>query len=700
MMKHFDDQSVLDLEFDMIRLLLHDYCTSDSGRMMVAELNPIWNSKELTDELIRTKEFHRVRTEGFSFPRIEFEELHIELEMLGVAGSMLGEPGFYKILRASVLVNEIVLFFEKESTNFELLPGALQNVFYTLDIINPIEKVFDEKGNIRDNASPALNEIRSDIERVRRQINRNFNRTLKDYKAKGWLADTNEGYISERRVLSVVSTYKREIKGQVIGTSKTGNWTFIEPEVNVPLNYELGQLIDDEQREIRRILTELTATLSGHKDLISAYQKVLVTFDVLNAKVRFALDINADLPGISQEMNIDLIEAYHPLLLLANQKEGLKTHPQNLKMDKFSRMLVISGPNAGGKSITLKTVGLLQVMFQSGLLVPISPASTMCFFQMILTDIGDHQSIENQLSTYSYRLKRMKHFLEVANRRALLLLDEFGTGSDPELGGALAEVFFENLYNKKAFGVVTTHYANIKTKASELKNAVNACMLFNEDTLEPLYKLSVGQPGSSFTFEVAENIGIDKKLLEDAKSKLDSRKVKLDKIIGELQREKTKIETINHKLEKAESDARNSKELFDKKKEKYDDRLKSQQELIEQNNFIISKGKKLQQFIKRYNPSQSNKKLLKEIREYLTVEKTREIDSTKKARVKEKVNKKRTESKARRAHMEKIAVGCTVKLRGGRENGKVLEIDGKDALVAFGVFKSRVDMTKLDYVSG
>ena len=698
-MKHFDHQSVLDLEFDAIRLLVHDYCHSESAQLEAVDLNPIVYEHQLHTELKRAKEFQTIRSESLDLPRIEFEELQDIVHLLGKRNAMLSIQGFANVLRASRLVNDILSFFKsRKGDDFPSLRELLVDVYEEKAIIKAIEKVLDDKGEVRDSASPELAKIRQEMATVKKTISRNFNKVLKEYKQRGWLSDTNEAFVQERRVLSVKSSFKRQIPGHVLGTSKTGNWSYIEPELNQPLNYELEQLRDDEQNEIRRILVELTAFVAQYRPLISAYQELLVRFDLLNAKTRLALQLDADLPGLSDEMCIELIKAYHPLLLLANRKAGLKTKPQSLSMDKFSRILVISGPNAGGKSITLKTVGLLQVMLQSGLLVPVDPNSTMSFFQAVLTDIGDNQSIENQLSTYSYRLKRMKHFLEVANKRTLLLLDEFGTGSDPDLGGALAEVFFERLYSKKCFGVITTHYANIKLKASQLRNAINGCMLFDSESLEPLFMLSIGQPGSSFTFEVAVINGIDPELIAEAKLKLDDRKVNLDEMIANLQSEKSQIERLNNDLREAQSRAKKSEESFESKRKKFEERLLKQEELIEKNNQYIGKGKKLDQFIKLYKTSGGNRPLLDDVRTYLAMEKTKTEEARKKLQIKESAKKKRNESQERKSNAARIVVGCTVKLRNAREKGTVLELSNGQAVVAFGVFKTKVEVAKLDFV--
>ncbi|MFT4879868.1 MAG: DNA mismatch repair protein MutS2, partial [Flavobacteriales bacterium] len=485
MMFHFDEHVIKDLEFDLIRLMLHDVCIGETARLRAAELTPLHDPKVIIKELEETKEFHRIRTEGHSFPALDYQELENDIQRLTIQDSALGEESFMRILRASHLVNTMIYFFNKQEEDFPRLWNLFQSVYYTTDLIEPIERVFDNKGVVRNDASPELERIRNEQQNVKRKINRNFIKVMKDLVDKGFLADTKEGFINDRRVLALSSTHKRKVPGTAMGSSKTGSVTYLEPQVNVPLNYEFEMLRDDERREIHRILMALSKEIRGHAHLIVGYQSLLTELDFISAKTRLALEMDADLPAVSKEMEIDLVNAYHPILLMANKKAGIETFPHSLRMDRFSRMLVISGPNAGGKSITLKMIGLLQVMLQSGLLLPVDPNSKFTFFQSVLTDIGDNQSIENQLSTYSYRLKRMKHFLDVANRKSLLLLDEFGTGSDPDLGGALAEVFFEQLYHRKSFGVITTHYANIKLKAADLHNAINGSMLFDKESLEP-----------------------------------------------------------------------------------------------------------------------------------------------------------------------------------------------------------------------
>jgi DNA mismatch repair protein MutS2 len=697
-MNHFDQQSIQDLEFDFLRHLLHDYCVQPTAMMRMAELVPLKDHDQLMIELNRLNEFVKIRREAIPFPAMDFEELESEIKFLQIKDSVLNEESFSRLHRASNLSNEILKCFEGFELAFPELQKLLDNVESTDEITKAVDKVFNAKWIVRDDASPELMAIRSAIGSVRRQIARNFAKVLKEFQGKGYLGDTGEAFLNERRVLAIYSTHKRKIPGVVAGSSKTGSLTYIEPEINIQLNFEVESLMDDERQEIRRILLQLTNSIRHRLPLIKEYQRLLTEFDFIQAKAKLAMELDATLPEICEETQIDLIKAYHPVLFLNNRKLKRPTFPQSLRMDKFSRMLVISGPNAGGKSITMKTIGLLQVMLQSGLLVPVAEKSKMSFFHSVLTDIGDNQSIENQLSTYSYRLKRMKFFLDVANRKTLVLLDEFGTGSDPDLGGALAEVFFEELYTKKAFGVITTHYGNIKLKAAQLRNAVNGCMLFNTETLEPTYKLSIGQPGSSFTFEVAEINGIPMKLIETAKTKLSESKVHLDELLSSLQEEKNRFEVLSQTADEAGQLASKTIRDFESKKEKFEDKLQRQQETIERNNKYLNHGKRMAQFIESWNLKAKNKELLDELKKYVVVEKTKIDEERKQKSIQKKISQKGQEKEKKEAHRDRIKTGSLVRMMNTKQTGTVLEIENGQAIVAFGVFKTKLDLGKLEFI--
>ncbi len=703
-----DQQTLKDLEFPVILSWLESNAQGSTAKDRISSLRPYSDKKTCIIELNKVQELKEIRVEGLPFPALDFQELTIEIKLLPIINSVLSLEGYIRIAVASELCNRLCDFFSRNMSRFTVLENILADVYSTNDIIDPIFKVFDPSGNVKDHASDLLFEIRQKIQSVRIQINKNFEKELRRLEKENVLGDTRETFLNDRRVLTILSTYKRKISGNVVGSSKTGSLTFIEPEVNIPLNNELELLLDDERKEIYRILKKLNETLLIHLPLIKEYQRLLTEFDFVNAKTRLALQLNCSLPSINQDRELELIAVYHPILWKNNQNQGKVTYPQHIQMDKFSRMLVISGPNAGGKSITLKTVGIIQLMLQSGLLVPLHENSRMFFFDKILSDIGDNQSIENELSTYSYRLKRMKLFLEVSNKNTLLLLDEFGTGSDPDLGGALAEVFFEELYNRKSFGVITTHYANIKLKANQLKNVVNGCMLFDTETLEPLYKFSAGQPGSSFTFEVAQINGIPIDILDKAKLKLDDRKVKMDRLLSELQKEKTYLERLNKEHIEAQEIAQHARNEFEDQKSKYEEKLKNLQLTTERDNKYIIAGKKMLSFIDRYvyksRKKDVNKPLFDDIQKYVAVEKAKIEEAKKITQLKKSVqNKPIKKTKVSKQPSDpynqmKIVEGSQVKLISTKQSGTVKSVDGNQITVVFGFMTMKVEREKLIWI--
>jgi DNA mismatch repair protein MutS2 len=630
-----------------------------------------------------------------AIPALDFKEFGEELKLLRVKDAVLAEESFAKILQGIRIIGLLKNIPEEIRFSVPRLNELIQSCEYTDEIEIEILKIFDAKWLVRDEASHELSVIRQEIVSTRREISKNFMRVMKDCQGKGFLGDTGESYLLDRRVLSVLSAYKRKVPGNVLGTSKTGVLTYIEPGVNTLLNSQLEMLFGDERAEIRKILQRLTRYLSGHAVMLKSVLDTLLQLDNIQARVRLAILMNAQKVQFVSEPTVKLNKAFHPLLLLKNAERGKKTIPQSLELNAQQRMMVISGPNAGGKSITLKTVGLIQLMWECALLVPADESSVLSRFDCILTDIGDNQSIENQLSTYSYRLKRMKFFLDSANRRSLILLDEFGTGSDPELGGALAEVFFEELYARKSFGVITTHFSPIKIKASQLRNAVNGCMLFNTETLEPTYILSVGEPGSSFTFEVAKMNGIPEDLLDRAKKKLSKQKIEMDGLLSDLQRQKSELEQGISEANKREVSARKEEQSFQSKLEKLQDKLDKQHVTSERNNKYIILGKKADQLVEKFNLRAKNKDVLEELKKFVAVEKTTRDEARKKKKV-------QTESKVKTEKKEKVIQdrkkmipGATVRLEKTQQVGEILEVIGETATVAFGVFKTKVELGKL-----
>ena len=712
-MKFFDEQTAIDLEFDQIRSWLSEYCKTESASSSLSRLQPYRSSKEVVRRLDLVHELQLIRNQGITFPRMEFRELKKEIRLLGIQGSVIELEGIVNLLDASRFVNALFAFFKEYKDLYPELKRLLNDAHSTKAIENAISKVLDRRMQVKDDASPDLLRIRQRMNRCKQQINRNFEKALKAAQQNGFIDDLKENIIGNRRVLTIVSNHKRQVEGNVLGSSKTGSLTYIEPQSNIQLNGEYDQLLDDERLEIRKIFAELTNFFRDYYELIQAYQKIVVAFDEVNARERLAKKLNGVKPMINlKDQHCEYKDAYHPILLFQNQSEGLTTIPQTFYLKSDSRLLVISGPNAGGKSITLKTVGLIQLMFQSGLLVPLSSRSKLGFFDYILSDIGDNQSIANQLSTYSHRLQRMRFFLDKLGSKTLLLLDEFGTGSDPELGGALAEVFFEEIYEKQCFGVITTHYSNIKLRAAQLPEAMNANMLFNRKTLKPEYQLEVGQPGSSFTFEVAQMNGIPHKMLKAAKQKVDSQKIQMDQLISDLQKDRSILKKLKDENYQAKLAMEESREEYEEKSSHFEQRLSKQQQLIEKNNKYLNHGKKMAQFIEGF-PTSSKKKqtdFINEVKRYLAIEKSKIEVSIKKAA--EAAKKKRLEAEKRnqknkpkknRIAKQKItekplAIGVRAKLKNSKQVGEVVKIEGEEITLVFGQMKAKVKRNQLRVV--
>jgi DNA mismatch repair protein MutS2 len=692
---HFDAGVSEDLEFDLIQAMLVELAGCPSSEQRATKLVPSKDRIWVIHRLQETDEMCRIRSGGHGFPLLEFDELGREIKLLSVRDSVLDEAGFRRISQASRVMNVVLDVLAQSDEPWPRLEAVLEGQEPNTELVDAIDAVFDAKGHIRDDASPELATIRNDMTTIRRKINRAFLRAMKSIQERGYLADIREGFVQERRALAVISSYKRQVNGAALGSSNTGSVTFIEPGACIPLNHELEMLRDDERKEIRNILRELTRNIRRYLPEIKGYQRGLTELDWIATRARLAVKLEGSLPQIRKKPGLHLLSAYHPLLQLTNKLAGKETLPQHVELHRKQRMLVISGPNAGGKSITMKTVGLLQMMIQSGLLVPCHNASEVGVFHSILPDIGDHQSIENQLSTYSYRLGRMRHFLNVANAHSLMLLDEFGTGSDPELGGALAEVFFEELYDKGCFGVITTHYANIKTRAAKLPEAFNGSMLFNRESLAPMYQLEVGQPGSSFTFEVAEINGIGEKLIARAKGKLDKRRVELDGLLGDLHKEKSKLAKLTNKQLRAELEAEKATAEAQRLKDAVEEKERNLNTQYDALNTARVRSTKLSQFVDRFQSGQSNKALLDEVKTYLAKEKSRQEEHAQK-KAKGKGNKS---SKRRPNHQsDKIVVGSLVRLRSGQERGDVLEVKGDSITVMFGAFKTKVKRNQLTWL--
>lgn len=720
-MQKIQHKTLKDLEFATVLEQVSDYCVTEPGQEAALKIIPFTKEDELFASLKQTHEYVASFANNNAIPNHNFDPIHQELQLLGIENSLIEISGFRRINNLSHTVNLHLRFFKKFQEYYPTLFLLTEEIELTTEITSKIEAVIDKFGEIKDDASPSLLNIRREMNTVKAKINQSFASALSSCNSAGLLDDIKETVVENRRVLAVKSMYRKRVKGTAMGTSKTGSIIYIEPQATEQYNRQLQNLTFDEREEINRILKELTNFLRPYYGLLVAYQTVLTTIDVISAKAKYAESMNAILPEIStNERSLHLRDAYHPLLWLANKKKNAVTYPQTVVLDEQNRIIVISGPNAGGKSITLKTIGLLQLMIQSGMLVPVHERSTMCLFDRVLTDIGDNQSIENHLSTYSYRLKNMNYFLRKCNAKTLFLIDEFGTGSDPELGGALAETFLEEFYHRKAFGVITTHYANLKMLANELPNACNANMLFDRSSLEPAFKLIIGEAGSSFTFEVAQKNGIPYGLINRAKKKIERGKVRFDATIAKLQKERSKMEKTSTQLAEEEVKAREEAKRLENLNDRIQSKLENYQQLYDHNQRMISLGNKVNDVAEKYFYNKKKRPLISELLTIVETENSKRKVKTKQQKAEDKILKtvvakevekkvevireKKKEEKEKQKEIIKakpnhiFKVGDRVRLPDGKAVGTIDAIERKKAVVNYGFFTTNVAVDQLELV--
>lgn len=713
------DKTLQDLQFPTVLEAVAEKCVTDIGKEKALTLRPFQDREALMDALEQTSEYLSSFQNNNAIPNHGFENIAQELKFLAIEGSFLEVNGFRKIRALSETSNTLIQFLKKFDIYYPKLYQRASSVALTKEIILAIDAVLDKFGEVKDAASPDLIDIRRRMNTVRGKVNQSFGQALTHYNSLGYLDEIRESFVQNRRVLAVMAMYRRKVKGSLVGTSKTGSIVFIEPEATFQYARELSNLEFEEQEEIVRILKALTQHIRHYLDLITDYQAFLSDVDLVAAKARYAYKMNALLPKITTEKRLYLRDAYHPILLLSNQQKKEVTHPQTFELHQERRIIVISGPNAGGKTISLKTVGLLQLMLQSGLLVPVHERSETFLFDRILTDIGDNQSIENHLSTYSYRLKNMNYFLKKCNPKTLFLIDEFGTGSDPELGGALAEVFLEEFYHREAFGIITTHYSNLKILADELPFATNANMLFDEKSLEPIYKLVLGQAGSSFTFEVAQKNGIPFGLINRAKKRVEVGKVRFDKTIANLQKERSKLEKTSQTLKEEEIKAREESKKMEQINQKIKQKLESYQELYDSNQRLIYIGQKIDDIAGKYFNNKDKKELIGEFLKMVEIENSKRKKASakdakaqevkQKAVVKEvqvqveKIRQEKKEKKLKAAIVpekpkRELKVGDRARMQDGQAVGTIEKIEKNKAVVNYGLFTSTVRIDLLEYV--
>nr|WP_298994927.1 DNA mismatch repair protein MutS [uncultured Polaribacter sp.] len=730
MSKNISEKTLQDLEFTTVLTQISEFCISSLGKEKVSEIKPIVGKQKLLRELHLVDEYLSSFESDNRIPNHGFDNISESIKRLAIENSFLETDAFLKIATTSNTVNEHIKFFKKFEVQFPTFYQLTQNIEFTTYINDEIKKIIEISGEVKNNASSELKQIRRSINNVRGKIGASFSSALSKAIAAGYLDDIKETIVDNQRVLAVLAMHRRKVSGSLLGSSKSGNIVYIAPQATLAYSREYQNLVYEEKQEVVRILKELSSLLRPQVFLLKTYVNFLAHLDSIGAKAKYAKEINAILPKILDKKKIYFKNAFHPILRRKNNVQKIETVPQTLSLHDNQQIIVISGPNAGGKSITLKTIGLLQVMIQSGILIPVDERSETYIFDTILTDIGDNQSIENQLSTYSYRLKNMRYFLKKCNENTLFLIDEFGTGSDPELGGALAEIFLEEFYGKNAFGIITTHYANLKVLANELDNVTNANMQFNEKTLEPLYKLFIGQAGSSFTFEVAQKNGIPFSLINKAKKRVETGKIRLDKTISKLQKERNKLQAKTETLEKQKTKEQEYLETLREKEERIQDKLAGFQNLYDNNQRMLSLGRKINELLNKYFQTNNKKELTTNFNKWVADEKVKhtkknptkpktksqkqkakivakQMEETIKKVEKEVLDKVVTVRKEKKKEEAKIAkekasynykIGDKVKIIDSNSVGTIDVIDKKKVTINYGIFTTKTTIDKLELV--
>jgi DNA mismatch repair protein MutS2 len=691
-MKLFPESAAAQLEFDKIKDLLIEHSKSDYAKSKASDLR-IHTKKEFIDaELQQTHEYKLITLNNQYFPNDYILNLQKDLRLLTIPGAVLTGDQFVQIRKLALSIQTVFRWFDRaRRIAYPALVKVIDETYYEKAILEMLDEVLDEYGNVKDNATEELQTIHIGLFKKRNELRRVFDRVVARLNKAGYAADIDESFSNGRRVVAVFSEFKRQIKGILHGESDTRKTAYIEPEETIELNNDIFSLKNEESKEVQRVLRKLTADLLVYAELLKIYHNIVGEYDFIRAKARLAVDMNGEFPSVVDKAHIQLVNAYHPLLYLYNKKSAKPTIPVTITLDEKNRILVISGPNAGGKTVTLKTLGLLQMMMQSGLLVPVNPTSQMGIFKQLMIHIGDTQSIEFELSTYSSHLKNMKHFMDVANGKTLFFIDELGSGSDPNLGGAFAEVIMEELAHKHSFGIVTTHYLNLKVMANKVPGIINGAMAFDEQNLLPLYKLIIGKPGSSYTFSIAERIGLSQHLINKARNLVNEDHFTLDKLLNRTEQDLREVEKKENELQKLlkenERLKREMTSIMDKERHRQQVELLQQQNKVTEERIAYLKDmeRKMKQMILDWRKAEDKNEVIKQMHKLLFKKK----DESVKNKLAKKIENKYTEVNA------DISIGSKVKLKKNYQVGEVKEIRGKRAIVQIGLLPMSVDIDDL-----
>lgn len=720
MQKFYPDNFELKIGFDRIREMLHNFCLSNMGHEWVEVVQLQDDFGNISAQLGETDEFCRIVREFDNFPSSHFFDLREALQKISIEGRFLEPEELFDLKRSLESVRAIVAFFNKqEESVFPLLKKKTQNVQIFPYIYERIDAIINKFGKIRDNATPELANIRREILSRQSNMSKRLHAILKQAQKDGLVDEDATVTIRDgRAVIPIAAGNKRKLKGIVYDESSTGKTSYVEPNEIVEMNNEIRELEYAERREIIKLLTTFSNDIRPYlTDLLFSYD-FLGEIDFIRSKAKLAVELGAIKPDFAPHPIIDWFQAVHPVLMKALKKENRKIVPLNIRLNAEKHILLISGPNAGGKSVCLKTVGLLQYMLQCGLLIPISEGSRTGIFSKIFIDIGDEQSLENDLSTYSSHLLNMKHFVKFSDEKTLILIDEFGTGTEPMLGGAIAESILDKLNQLGTFGVITTHYTNLKHFASSAPGIENGAMLYDSQNMNPLFQLEMGKPGSSFAFEIARKIGLPEEILEKATEKIGKDHIDFDRNLRQINRDKRYWETKREKIRKVEK-------ILDEMAANYETELKETQkqrkEILkktkEEADILLSGiNKKIENTIHEIKKEQADKEKTRKAREELlglktdVIEKTTADDASIDAKIKKLQEREKARNEKRPEKPKTIVLqkepesddpkpGDKVRLVGQNNVGDLIEINKKNAVIAFGQLITTVPVSQIEKIS-
>lgn len=701
--------------FDKVRKLIQEKCLSPLGEERVADMQFSDRFETVCRRLDETAEFVRILHGDAEFPANFFFDVRYSMKRIRPEGTWLDEKELFDIKRSLQTIHDIVRFFhpaDEEDTAYPALAALAADIRTFPQLIGQIDALLDKFGRIKDNASPLLAQIRREITVTMSGISRSLQSILRAAQTEGVVdKDVAPTMRDGRLMIPVAPAFKRKIRGIVHDESASGKTVFIEPEVVVEANNRVRELEADERREIVRILTEFTDRVRPLAPEILQSYEFLADIDFIRAKALFADRVGGIRPIVEDTQQVDWARAVHPILFLSLQKQGKTVVPLDIELTPEKRILIISGPNAGGKSVCLKTVGLLQYMLQCGLLIPLHETSRTGIFQKIFIDIGDEQSIENDLSTYSSHLTHMKYFVKNCDEKSLLLIDEFGSGTEPQIGGAIAEALLDRFNRNRSFGVITTHYQNLKHFAEETPGIVNGAMLYDRHLMQPLFKLSIGNPGSSFAVEIARKIGLPEEVIADASAKVGADYIDMDKYLQDIVRDKRYWESKRQNIRQREKKLEEITARYEHDLETVNDERKEiiRNAKAEAQRILAEANAKIENTIREIKEAQAEKEQTKLVRRSLeefkaSVDNAAEEDdkiARRMTKLKERNERKKQKQQAAKPlfNKEVIEAGDHVRLKGQQSAGTVLEVQGKQAVVAFGMIKSTVKLDQLEKVS-